>query len=509
MKKYDHSAIEGKWQKVWKTAKLYQTPDSKAGKDNFYLLVEFPYPSGNLHVGHWYAFAVPDILARHLRMQGKNVLYPIGFDEFGLPAENAAIKNKLNPRTWTYQNIEYMKKQIVSMGTSFDWSREVITCDPSYYQWTQWLFLQFFKKGLVYRKETAVNWCPNDKTVLANEQVVEGKCERCGAEVVQREMLQWNIRITDYADRLIDDLEPLDWPKEIKESQRNWIGRSEGAEIDFPLQFERAGGPKPNYLILHGYKSSANGAFAPWLKQELEQKGYTVQVPELPHPDEPKESEQVQHVLKNCRIDEHTIIVGHSLGGGIALRVVGALNKPIAGLVLVGSVVDATFPGAEKRPFWKHFSWNIDYERIKRLAKFSVVLSDLQEGNPRVSYLKYLAGKLGARLIEGNARQEHFRGKEEPMVLKSLVPHLTVFTTRADTLFGATFLTLAPEHSWTTQLLASSSELLGNRNEVQKYVEQSKKRTELERMTDQKDKTGIKLEGAEAINPATGKKIPL
>ena len=148
MKRYDHRKIEKKWQAEWAKKKLYKTPDSVKGKKNFYLLVEFPYPSGNLHVGHWYAFSVPDMLARMLRMQGKNVLFPVGFDAFGLPAENAAIKNKLNPRKWTFGNIAYMRKQMQSMGTSFDWSREVITCDPAYYKWTQWQFLQFFKKGL-------------------------------------------------------------------------------------------------------------------------------------------------------------------------------------------------------------------------------------------------------------------------------------------------------------------------------------------------------------------------
>ncbi len=237
MRQYDHKKIEGKWQKDWAKKKLYLTKDAKKGAKNYYLLTEFPYPSGNLHVGHWYAFALPDILARHYRMTGKNVMYPIGFDAFGLPAENAAIKNKLNPRKWTEGNIKYMKKQLSSMGASFDWSREVQTIDPNYYRWTQWLFLQFYKKGLAYKKETAVNWCPKDKTVLANEQVVGGKCERCGAEVIQKQMLQWNLKITDYADRLVDDLTTLDWTHQIKESQRNWIGRSEGAEIDFFLDF--------------------------------------------------------------------------------------------------------------------------------------------------------------------------------------------------------------------------------------------------------------------------------
>src|SRR5262249_19614948 len=163
-------------------------------KKKEYLLVEFPYPSGNLHVGHWYAFAVPDILARYLRMKGRNVLFPMGFDAFGLPAENAAIKRGLNPRKWTQENIEYMNKQLHSMGASFDWSREVQTIDPAYYKWTQWMFTQFFKKGLAYQGEREVNWCPVDKTVLANEQVVDGQCERCGSEVEKRDMVQWNLR---------------------------------------------------------------------------------------------------------------------------------------------------------------------------------------------------------------------------------------------------------------------------------------------------------------------------
>lgn len=231
MRDYDPKAIEARWQKEWESAELYLSDDSK--KDKHYFLVEFPYPSGNLHVGHWYAFAVPDIAVRHHRMKGKNVMFPIGFDAFGLPAENAAIQRRLNPRDWTISNIEYMKNQLKSMGASFDWSREVITCDPDYYKWTQWLFLQLFKKGLAYQAEREVNWCPTDKTVLANEQVIDGKCERCGAEVVLRNLLQWNLKITDYADRLLEDLEELDWPRPIKESQKNWIGRSEGVLIKF------------------------------------------------------------------------------------------------------------------------------------------------------------------------------------------------------------------------------------------------------------------------------------
>lgn len=314
--RYDHRAIEKKWQERWVADATYATPDTAPGKENYYLLTEFPYPSGNLHVGHWYAFSVPDIFARYMRMRGYNVLYPIGFDAFGLPAENAAIKNKLNPREWTFGNIDYMRTQLRSMGASFDWSREVITADPAYYKWTQWLFLQFYNKGLVYRKETAVNWCPQDKTVLANEQVVDGHCERCGAEVEQRQMPQWNIKITEYADRLVDDLAGLDWPKQIKDAQINWIGRSEGAKIDFAL----------------------------------------------------------------------------STGGT-----------------------------------------------------------------------------------------------------------LTVFTTRPDTLFGATYMVIAPEHA-----LAQAS----TDTAVQQYIAQAKKKTELER-TENKQKTGVELAGVKAINPATNQEIPI
>src|SRR3989338_8829089 len=510
MKTYDHVKIEKKWQKALSKAGLYKTPDNLKGKDNFHLLVEFPYPSGNLHVGHWYAFALPDILARALRMQGKNELYPIGFDAFGLPAENAAIKNKLNPRKWTGENIDYMKKQIASMGTSFEWSREVITCDPTYYKWTQWLFLQLFKKGLAYQKDTAVNWCPKDKTVLANEQVTDGKCERCDSEVEQKEMLQWNIKITDYADRLIDDLAPLDWPEQIKESQKNWIGRSEGAEINFPLEFEKKDIPKPNFLLLHGYKGSAKGAFKPWLKEMLEKKGYSVQLPDMPNSAEPKESEQVQYIIDNCRIDESTIIVGHSLGGTVAMKILQRINRPIAGLVLVAPAIDSAFPGAEKRPFWKDFSWNIDYEKLKKLCSFRVVLSDTLEKAQRGAYLKHLSGKLDAQFIEGQAKKEHFNGTEEPLVFAELIPHITVFTTRPDTLFGATYLVLAPEHPLLRQGFGGQAwvDLLGNRDEIGRYIALSAKKTDIDRQTN-KEKTGVRLQGVEAINPATVEKIPV
>lgn len=234
--KYNPVKIEPKWQKYWKSKKLYNTKDSVKGKENKVLLTEFPYPSGNLHIGHWYAFALPDIKARYLRMRGYNVLYPIGFDAFGLPAENAAIKNDTHPQAWTKKNIAFMTRQLESMGATFDWSRKVETIDPEYYKWTQWMFLEFYKKGLAYRAVTKVNWCPKDKTVLANEQVVDGKCDRCGSQVTQKDLAQWMFKITDFKDALIDDLESLDWQDTAKLGQINWIGRSEGAKIKFNLK---------------------------------------------------------------------------------------------------------------------------------------------------------------------------------------------------------------------------------------------------------------------------------
>lgn len=236
MQPYDHKDIEKKWQTRWDADGVHKTPDTAPSKENEMLLVEFPYPSGDLHVGHWYAFALPDIYARLRRMQGKNVLYPIGFDAFGLPAENAAIKRGLNPRTWTEGNIQTMKTQIARMGASFDWSREVQTIDPAYYRWTQWLFLQLFKAGLVYQKETPANWCSSCKTVLANEQVLGGACERCSTEVEKKNMLQWNIKITDYAERLLTDLDTLNWPEPIKQAQREWIGKKEGINITYNIE---------------------------------------------------------------------------------------------------------------------------------------------------------------------------------------------------------------------------------------------------------------------------------
>jgi leucyl-tRNA synthetase len=337
---YDHREIEKQAQEKWARLDLYRTDLALASKDPYYLLVEFPYPSGDLHIGHWYAFAVTDIYARLLRLRGKNVLFPIGFDAFGLPAENAAIKNGVDPKEWTYKNIERMRTQLRSMGPSFDWSKEVVTCDPSYYQWTQWLFVKLFEHNLAEHREAAVKWCPKDQTVLANEQVIDGSCERCGTPVEEKRLTQWFLKITDYAERLLTGLDPLPWREEIKEAQRAWIGKSEGAELDFLLDFKKD--PKLN---------------------------------------------------------------------------------------------DNRGPDGERAM-------------------------------------------------------------------------ITVFTTRPDTVFGATYLVLAPEHPWVTLALDEDHDVLTNKEEVRAYVEATKRKTERER-SENKEKTGVVIGGVMAINPATKEEIPI
>ena len=323
MESYNPQKVEKKWQKEWEKMGIYKVSDKVKGKKNFYHLVMFPYSSGDLHIGHWFNFAPADVYARFKRLQGFNVMSPIGFDAFGLPAENAAILHGIHPRAWTYKNIKRMRKQLKSIGAIYDWSREIITCQEDYYKWTQWMFLQLYKKGLAYKKKAPANWCPNCKSILANEQAEGGVCWRCQSLVEQREVEQWFFKITDYAEELLKDLEILDWPERTKIMQKNWIGKSEGSLISFEI--------------------------------------------------------------------------------------------------------------------------------------------------------------------------------------KNLKLKIPVFTTRADTLFGATYLVVAPEH----EIIKNLESRILNIEEVKKYIEQSKKKTELERTELIKEKTGVELKGIKAINPANQEEIPI
>jgi leucyl-tRNA synthetase len=326
IERYDPASIEPRWQATWAESGLYRTNLADDSRPKFYLLTMYPYPSGDLHIGHWYIKTPTDAIARYHRMHGENVFLPIGFDAFGLPAENAAIKNKIHPREWTMKNIDNMRRQLRSMGATFDWAAEVVTCDPAYYRWNQWLFLQFLKAGLAYRAKAAVDWCPNDGT-LAREQVegTDRRCWRCGSRVEKRDLEQWWLRTTRYADELLD-FTGIDWPEPVRIMQTNWIGRSEGGEIVFT-----------------------------------------------------------------------TTASDHHAGG-------------------------------------------------------------------------------------------------EP---------LRVFTTRPDTLFGATFMVLAPEHPLVASLTAPE-----RRAEVEAYLAQARTQTEIERMSTEREKTGVSI-GADAVNPVNGERIPI
>lgn len=237
--RYNFKEIETKWQNIWKEEQAFRThdlEDTDENKGKYYVLEMFPYPSGKLHMGHVRNYSIGDVIARFKKLQGYNVLHPMGWDSFGLPAENAAIKNNIHPAKWTKSNIESMKNQLDSLGLSYDWNREVATSDPDYYKWTQWLFIQFYKNGLAFKKESSVNWCPSCSTVLANEQVVDGKCERCHTPVTKKKLSQWYLKITEYAERLLNGLENMPgWPDKVKLMQKNWIGKSEGADIRFEL----------------------------------------------------------------------------------------------------------------------------------------------------------------------------------------------------------------------------------------------------------------------------------
>src|ERR671921_1084279 len=233
---YDVHAVEAKWLPVWEQLDPFRADDDSP-REKRYALTMFPYPSGDLHMGHAEVTALHDVIARYWRLRGYEVMNPMGWDSFGLPAENAAIRNDEHPATYTYANIETQARSMKRYGLSFDWSRRLHTSDPEYYRWTQWLFLKFRERGLAYRKSSPVNWCPNDQTVLANEQVVDGLCDRCGAVVTKRELTQWYFKVTEYAQRLLDDMAQLEgrWPERVLALQRNWIGRSEGEHVDFVI----------------------------------------------------------------------------------------------------------------------------------------------------------------------------------------------------------------------------------------------------------------------------------
>ncbi|OGE76752.1 MAG: hypothetical protein A3C85_02720 [Candidatus Doudnabacteria bacterium RIFCSPHIGHO2_02_FULL_48_21] len=502
MKSYEPKKLEQKWQKFWNRKKIYNAKD-KSKKPKKYILIEFPYPSGEgLHMGHLRPYVAGDVYSRYQRMHGAEVMYPMGWDAFGLPAENFAIKKGVHPSITTKQNIKNAKRQVQSWGTSFDWSREINTTDPDYYKWTQWIFLQFYKAGLAYEATGLINWCPQDKTGLANEEVIDGKCERCGATVEKKELRQWYLKITAYAEKLLEGLKNLpEWPDQVKLQQENWIGKSEGAEIDFFLDQPAV----KRFVILHAKGGASTDVFYPWLKHELENKGFEVQVPDMPNPEEPDDLVQAEFVKKQCKFDEQTVVIGHSFGGVVAMRLLEQGIK-INRAILIGTPFSGKYLDGKERPtVTAAVQRGFDFRIIKNNSLGFTFLYDTGDHVVPISDGEQFAEKTGFGIFKVRAEDSHFRAKIEPEVLSVALGAIKIFTTRPDTIYDATYMVLAPEH----QLAKVLAPRVSNASEVLKYMEEARKKTDIQRSALEKEKTGVELKGIKAINPATGEKIPL
>ena len=502
MQKYNHSKIEKKWQAYWQKHKTFLAKDFSK-KPKKYILVEFPYPSGEgLHMGHLRPYVAADVFSRYHRLKGNEVIFPMGWDAFGLPAENYAIKTGVNPAISTKKNVKNAKRQLESWGMSFDWSREINTTDPEYYKWTQWLFLQFYKAGLAYEATGIINWCPKDKTGLANEEVIDGRCERCGTLVEKKELRQWYLRITAYAEKLLEGLKNLpQWPEPVKLQQENWIGRKTGINISYDVE------QKNNYLLLHGRAGGADKNFLPWLKKELESKGCKVQVPQMPNSDEPNDDEQAEFVLKNCKIDESTVILGHSFGGIVALRLLERGVK-IKKLVLVSTPYSGQYKDKVKREsVLAALKKGFNFSKIKNQADSFLCLYDSQDSVVFASDGESYAKELSAAFILSTSVKPHFTDEQEPEILKSIFLQITCFTTRPDTNFGATFLVIGPEHPLLKdRSLLNIAEKIWK--EIEKYKEKSASVGDQDRTDENRKKSGV-FTGLYCINQLNNYRMPL
>lgn len=498
MKRYNPKEIEPKWQKIWDEKGVYKA-NLNSSKQKYIAMSMFNYPSGNLHIGHAMNYTISDIMARYKRQQGYESYHPVGWDSFGLPAENRAIKEGISPQESMAQLIPGYHKAYKAMGWSNDWSKEISTHEPSYYKWTQWIFSQMYKNGLAYQEARMQWWCTKCQTVLANEQVIDGKCWRHdGADdpiVEKKEVKQWFFKITDYADELLEATDALDWSEVVKTAQKNWIGKSKGAEIEFIVE------DSMNFVDLHGFTSSPNDDFHPWLSKKIRSLGYKIQTPSLPNTNNPTVEEQAQFVNQNCSFDQNTVLIAHSLGAPVALKVVERLKTPIKKIVLVAGFAQPGFLDHE-RPFEKTFDWKFDFKKIKKNVQEIVIMRAENDSAVPKERAEYLANILGVDVVDFVANEDHACGKEEPEVLRQAVRQVKVFTTRPDTLFGATFLVLAPEHDLVDKITTKEQKA-----EVEKYVKESTKKTEVERQAS-KEKTGV-FTGAYAINPINNQKIPI
>lgn len=484
MKAYDHTKIERKWQRRWAAQKLYATTNGTK-KPKYYVLDMFPYPSGEgLHVGHPKGYIGTDVLSRYKRMSGFDVLHPMGWDAFGLPAENFALKHKVHPAAAVTKNIKRYKEQLSLIGFDYDWSREITTTDPAYYKWTQWIFLQLFKQGLATESFEPINWCPSCQTGLANEDLEDGRCERCGSEVEKKPMRQWVLRITQYADRLLKDLEKLEWPESIKESQRNWIGRSEGAAFTFALEPDA----EPTF-----YQFSEPGkirADQPFVERPII---FAI----IKHWKEEK-----YLGLRWKKVNWETFVTGGIEKGQTPEDAVRAEILEETGYTNIKRI----------QPLGRvHSKFFHPPKQENRYAHAEIFYVELKDGNREELSAEEQANHepvwLTAKEIEqfnlpASHRYAWERLRQGVAALKKTV---TVFTTRADTLFGATYLVLAPEHPLVSSFIHQAS----NAAEIDAYVKAASKASEADRTAATREKTGVELKGVHALHPATGQRLPV
>jgi leucyl-tRNA synthetase len=503
-KNYNFNCIEKKWQKSWEDKKIFEVKENKK-KKKCYVLEMYPYPSASfLHMGHVRNFTIGDVFARFKRMSGFDVLYPMGYDSFGLPAETASKKAGIHPKQYTEEAIKKIREYQKASGNSYDWTKTLASHEPEYYKWNQYFFLKLFEKGLAYRKKAPVNWCPKCESVLANEEAEGGKCWRCEGEVIQKNLEQWFFKITEYADRLLEDLKKIDWPEKIKVMQENWIGRSGGTEINFEIVNPEKDFRDSEFVFFHAYKDNSNSVFWPWLKKEIESAGgKVVFTPDFPKPDEPNIEEWAEFALKKYNFNEKTVIVTHSLGGVLALKLLPKLKTKIRKLILIATPSMMKLLDGKKRPaLEKCCDWNFDFEAVKEKAKEIVVLADEKDHLVRIEQGKITADKLSAKFVINVGEVPHFNSSAEPAVLNACLNKWPVFTTRPDTIYGVTFMVISAQHKKLMGLVTKE-----NQKKVEEFVrkcQKAKTQEEIESL----EKEGV-FTGSYAVNPLTNEKIPI
>lgn len=500
---YDFKRIEKKWQKKWEESKIFEVKEDDK-KKKFYVLEMFPYPSASgLHMGHALNYAIGDVFARFKRMKGFNVLYPMGFDSFGLPAENAAIKAGQHPREFTKNAIKNYIRQMKEFGLSYDWSKIVSTMEPEYYVWNQYFFLKMLEKGLIYRKKAPVNFCEECNTVLANEQVHDGKCWRHeNTEVQIKQLEQWFIKTTAYAEELLEKIDALQWPDQVKVMQKNWIGKSQGSEILFEIEKNIS-----KVVLMHGKNTSPNEKWYPWFAKEIKKRGIEFIAPKLLEADDPEINAWMTE-LDKTNPDKNTILVGHSRGGVAILRWLEKLpkGKKIKKVILI-SVNSGSSEKRNKTENNKGFftKEGYDFEKIKSHCSNFVVIHSKDD-----KWVPFEAGEKNAKGLGAEFKvyenKGHFGIKESPQIPELLEEIISrekypIFTTRPDTIYGVTFMVISAQHSKLMDFVTKEQE-----KEVGKFLKKIK--TTKQEDIDKLDKEGV-FTGSYAINPINGEKIPV